>query len=329
MTQKEQPAQPEPLEQKCGRLLRRLWPVWIAAAVAFLLLGLYCIVRPVWESPQNHYTAVAYFEYSFNPYALTYLAGALLALCVVQYLNLRDGMDAEKRQLYQRPRRLLGLWAVALLLGLLGAFLLAVLQIRLGVGYIGGRDVQGLMFARSATSSLVSLMGAMIFPPLPFYLLSRAVPGLRRGLRRDLDDIMIGIYSMLAFIKLGCHANGCCYYVHTNFLFLGSSRFPGQLAESLLLFIVAGLLAGYRRKAKKPVEGALYPAGMMLYLPCFFILDFFKDYKANDYPFGGPLSFWQWLGILMFAAGAVWLALVLRRQKREEASVVSANSAIT
>ena len=117
---------------------------------------------------------------------------------------------------------------------------------------------------------------------------------------------------------MGCHSYGCCYFIHVDTVFLGRDRFPGQLLESILLFVVIGLLLRYRLKAKKPMEGVLFPVGMMLYFPCFFFLDFLRDYKPEDYLPGTPLSHWQILSIIIFIVGAVWLAVFLWLQKRKE-----------
>lgn len=131
--------------------------------------------------------------------------------------------------------------------------------------------------------------------------------------------------------RLGCLAAGCCFGKPTSvpwavtFRDLESSRnlgtpvdiplHPTQVYESLaaaLIFAILIWMAGRKR-----FHGQVAAGYVFLYSAARFGLEYFRGDAARGFPFGGPLSTSQWIGIVLVVLMALCLPYLARTQKVE------------
>lgn len=126
-----------------------------------------------------------------------------------------------------------------------------------------------------------------------------------------------------AFGRIGCFLGGCCYgihydgpfsvtFPHNEFLVgLGTlPRFPVQLLESGINFILFLILYLYARKPRK--DGALFG----IYLICYAIIRFSLEFLRGDVDRGilMGVSTSQWISLILIPIGI----LILRKKSIEK-----------
>ncbi len=130
-----------------------------------------------------------------------------------------------------------------------------------------------------------------------------------------------------AFGRLGCSLAGCCYgiaysgpgavtYENSPFAPTGVSLFPVQLTESVLEFVLAGLLFLYTdRHIGRPKHGLEIYLGV--YAAFRFFLEFLRGDERGEY-LGLSTSQWLSLALLMtVGAYAAWNICSRRRERRD------------
>ena len=230
---------------------------------------------------------------------LSYLFGLFLCLLIVWRIN-KIRQEEHKQQPAVQTEGTAALMVFGILgfvAGIIGAVALAVVQSVLGVAGI----------------SSVSLFGAVILAPVSMIPICAVA---RRDVRLIMDYCTIGVYCVLAFSKLGCHAGGCCYGIEIQHTVFHRNFFPVQLCESVCTFLIVGFLIWYLLKAKRSISGALYPIATLLYCSTRFVWEFLRHHEDKNYVIAGALTFWQLLAAGCFVISAVWLAVILKKNKR-------------
>lgn len=141
------------------------------------------------------------------------------------------------------------------------------------------------------------------------------------------------------FARIGCFLGGCCYGIESNIGFVvhdnpllpelnGIRRFPVQLLESageFIIFIILQILYSkiWSTKAKeahsaashvRSLQGRLLPLYLILYTVLRFFDEFLRGDTIRGFVFDGLLSTSQFISILLFAVGMVWL--IVSHQKK-------------
>lgn len=127
-----------------------------------------------------------------------------------------------------------------------------------------------------------------------------------------LDTMAVATPLFHAIARIGCFLAGCCYGIESRFGFVmtrsvayganGVRRFPVQLLESALEFILAAVLYNaFYKKGKK--QGRL----MSYYLGTYAIIRFLDEFLRGDTYRGvfGPFSTSQWIALITLAVLAV------------------------
>jgi len=125
------------------------------------------------------------------------------------------------------------------------------------------------------------------------------------------------------FGRIGCFLGGCCYGVECSFGFTyqhaliesanGVSRFPVQLVESGLNFMLFGLLL--LLYLKKSSRGKLVFLYLIIYPVIRFILEFFRGDTYRG--FVGFLSTSQLISLLLLAFSVFSLLFIHRKEKKQ------------
>ena len=192
--------------------------------------------------------------------------------------------------------------------GILGAMLMAKIKDAMITAINGAPEEK----------SSVCLFGCVVFMPVimtVFYKL------MGEDIDKGTDLLAPGTFLILAFSKIGCACDGCCYgkpwswgiYNETA----GCTVFPVQIFESVCTFAVFAVIIIYFFSSKHFVKGIMYPLGCMLYTPCRFVWEFFRDYSLlkTEGNFAFSMTLWQLFCIGVFAVCTVWLSLKLAKNK--------------
>lgn len=114
--------------------------------------------------------------------------------------------------------------------------------------------------------------------------------------------------------RVGCFLGGCCYgaeaswgpvFTHSPLLEAnGVPRLPVPLFEAAGNLLICLALLWYERRPHPPGRAlALY---LLLYAPLRFTLEFFRGDVVRGFVLGVSTS--QWISMLLFAAGLLWLS---------------------
>ena len=243
---------------------------------------------------------------------LTYAVGVVMLVHTGLYQNYKKKTIPEKRYLAD------GFWYVLAYAICLGPILF-VSGVLLGKYETSqGYYIQNLGFGL-ATSRNISIYGAMLAGPF----LTRAMlllPHYRERKKAYMDLTVMAILCIIAFGKLDCHASGCCEGVHMDMMLFGRWQFPVQLLEAICIFLTIGFLMWYLVKAKWAIPGSAYALGLLLYCPVRFFWEFLREQTGyiKMFVFDSDLTFWQFLSIIGFVMGAVWMAYIVVKDKKEK-----------
>jgi len=224
-------------------------------------------------------------------YGLVNLAGAALGICTAVYVSRRREIprqDAFFASLYA----VIGMLAGGKLLFIIT--MLPELISRSAELYFGGELLNGLIYGGFV------FYGGLIGAAAAVWLYCRryALPALSM-----FDSLSPGLTLGHAVGRIGCFFAGCCYGIEYHgwaaVKINGVERFPVQLLESALLFILTGLLLLFSRKERSPGK----PAGF--YLAAYSALRFFLEYLRGDSIRGSFLLFStsQWISIILLPLG--------------------------
>jgi len=279
----------------------------IPVSLLMVLFAVYCILYPFFGTAELLGNTIALFP---SPYYATYGVGLLLVYYLVFLLNGDKHTNPNKKHL-EIPFR-------ALFLAITGGFLICLMWALLLARFESWQGFYVITTQFGQIKRRMSLFGALLFSP-PFFQVFRVSPHLRKKMPIAYDYCIIAVYSVMGFVKLGCHAAGCCYGIHIDHILFNRDLFPVQLLEALTIFITLGFLMWYQIKAKFYIPGTAYPLGLLLYCPARFIWEYYRYHWAFDrnYIFNGLMTFWQFLSVIGFAAGAIWLGIVLWQNKKE------------
>ena len=238
-----------------------------------------------------------------------YVLGVLCALGINLFFAWKYGIS----------RLRAGLYTLCFFYGVAGALL-------------AGTAYQAFCVARGDPMPLsrVAMFGAVVFTPLLTILTVLAEKGIRRfvsvktgkppvpvSVRDTVDLETPDVFIVLAFAKLNCHFDGCCYGIPAErgvySAYLQTTVFPVQIAE--VLAILAILILCYFLK-QKPFyrRGMAYPLTAALYCAARFILEFFRYYPEDLRGVCLGMTVWQACSLAVLLASAVSLALLYRRE---------------
>lgn len=250
----------------------------------------------------------------YPTYGLCALVGIIISAVLMYFLARKRRLDAS---------RLLGL----ILAGFVGALVFGRLLYALTVF----DEVSKLFSMRKEYSFLPFLSELMeVTSGLVFYggLYGGLLSGflfakLRKIETRDFFDVFaVGIPAFHIFGRVGCFFAGCCYGVRSDFGFSGrvlfedvrekASRFPVQLLEAAVLFILTAVL--FFLFTKGIFRGKL----MMLYLLIYASLRFVIEYFRGDELRGSFLWFSTSQWISLATIGVVSLLLLMKSSKKKK-----------
>lgn len=121
------------------------------------------------------------------------------------------------------------------------------------------------------------------------------------------------------FGRIGCFLAGCCYGIEVSWgiPYLGARRFPVQLLEAVLEFLLAVWLLSYEDKRKVQAEGEQTEYCLLeRYMAAYAVLRFGLEFLRGDAARGiwGPCSVSQWISIFLLA----YLGISWWRRKRRK-----------
>ena len=145
------------------------------------------------------------------------------------------------------------------------------------------------------------------------------------SLPRVLSAFVIAICIGHSILKVGCIFNGCCYgLAHTGIFSIAiegvGSTFAIQMIESILSLALFVFLFVLFQKVEYKDESKIHIYFMLLYPIIKFVIEFFRgDAIRGVY----ILSISQWLCILLFLMGLIFLAKNSMSKPKEQPSVVT------
>lgn len=141
----------------------------------------------------------------------------------------------------------------------------------------------------------------------------------KQGARRTINFAMPAIALFHMFGRIGCFLTGCCYgrEVSWGIPYMGTRRFPVQLVEALLEFVIAIWLLTYEDKVREKAaaeETEELPDYSLAerYLAAYAVLRFGLEFLRGDAErgFWGVFSTSQWISLII-------LLVLLMKQMRK------------
>lgn len=120
------------------------------------------------------------------------------------------------------------------------------------------------------------------------------------NVRQVLNFVVPGITLFHMFGRIGCFLAGCCYGIEVpwGIPYLGTTRFPVQLLEALLEFVLTVWLLSYEDKVKACERSySLLEWYLAAYAVFRFLLEFLRGDEARGY--WGFFSTSQWISIVL------------------------------
>ncbi len=187
-------------------------------------------------------------------------------------------------------------------------------------------------------SSRLAIFGAVLFAPL-LILLTVAVEKLVRRFtktkevpskkatkkkvenvssRDTLDLLTPGLFVTIAFGKIGCLIEGCCFGIECSWGVhsdkIDATVFPVQLFESVVLFLI---LAGcyYLKRTRFYRRGMAYPLTAGLYCISRFGFEFLRYYESRLRHLLFGMTLWQGLCIVVIVSSVISLCVLYKKEK--------------
>ena len=178
--------------------------------------------------------------------------------------------------------------------------------------FLGGHLLYGLVHIKELKDGFLQAFGGQVFyGGLLGALAVGAIVIKRKGYPKALYYDVSATASPLfhGFARIGCFLVGCCYGVESEHGFTytqalihsanGVNRFPVQLLEAGLNFVLFGILYALLRKGR--CAGSL----LYIYLSCYAVIRFGLEFLRGDYALRGMwlgLSTSQWISAAIIAA---------------------------
>jgi phosphatidylglycerol---prolipoprotein diacylglyceryl transferase len=237
-------------------------------------------------------------------YGVLVAAGFLAGIWVTTRLAKRSGLN---------PEIVTNLAIYCALTGLAGAKLMMFL---LNIDYYRANPRTMFSFDTLLSAGVFhgGFLAALVFAW--FYVQRHQLPWLR-----TLDVLAPGAALGHAIGRLGCFAAGCCWGDRCDRPWavtftspdaheitgvpLGVALHPTQIYEALLTFTVAYAL--YRSFSTKRTPGWTFGLYLALYGPVRIVTEYFREHDQVP-PFGGPLTWTQWIAGALTLVG-IWLLM--------------------
>jgi len=278
---------------------------YIPIGILIALYAAFLVWYPLWENPLVDAGVL---------YQSTYVVGIIMLLHTGLYQNYTKKANKEKRYMADTFWYILAYAASLVPILIVCAVLLG--KFETVQGYYIKEVGLGMTTARN-----ISIYGALLAGPFFAHLLL-LLPHYRDRKKAYMDLTVVAVLCVVVFGKLGCHAAGCCEGVHMDPIWFGRGRFPVQLLETICIFLTIGFLMWYQLKAKWAIPGSAYALGLLLYCPVRFFWEYFREQEGyiKMFVFNGSMTFWQFLSIIGFVMGAVWMAYIVVKDKKEKAA---------
>lgn len=225
---------------------------------------------------------IPYIQINLPTYELMAVIGLVGS---ISFLRLRNRSYGYTKQ------QLIGLCIAAVLGMIVGSRLLYIITA------MPGLIKEGLTIASFAEH--LFLGGFVFYGGLFGALAGIALYCGRTSLNRQqvLNFVTPGIPLFHMFGRIGCFLTGCCYGIEVpwGISYLGTRRFPVQIAEALLEFCVTVWLLTYEDKVKEVRSYSLVNRYLAMYAVLRFFLEFLRGDEARG--FWGALSTSQWISI--------------------------------
>jgi phosphatidylglycerol:prolipoprotein diacylglycerol transferase len=186
---------------------------------------------------------------------------------------------AAKKTYKEKFEEILNSFIVTFIFSIIGARILYVL---LNIKHFYHHPLEILNFQGGG----LSFFGALFFGLLGFVIYFKIK---KIDFKEYLDIYAVFIPIVQAFGRIGCFLNGCCYGAKTKILFginyLGTTRHPVQIYESILNFIAFLILYSIRNKKEIRIKntrirffkGILFLIYLILYSAIRFSVEFFRE----------------------------------------------------
>lgn len=176
-------------------------------------------------------------------------------------------------------------------------------------GYLG---TSTMSFIESGDWTGRSFFGAIFFAPIIMIPIAYV---LKLDPRNVLDLSAPCELTMLFLLKIKCKIDGCCYGRIIIDNDEGVIRFPSQIVEAAVAFILVILFIVLIRK--QFIRDTAYPWYMILYGLTRFILNLFRETTPFIWilPAG---NFWSIISILI---GAVWIMISKKKNIKESSGL--------
>ncbi len=236
-------------------------------------------------------------------YGLLVATGFLCGMALAQRQASRAGLN---------PEAVGNLAIYSALVGLLGAKLLMFVM---DFGYYA-RNPDRIFSLETLLSAGVYYGGFLLALAFSWWYMKRA----RMPFLPTADALVPGLALGHAIGRLGCFAAGCCWGTHSNLPWavvftnheahdftgvpLNVALHPAQLYESGATFAVAGVLVFLARKPHQ--HGRILAWYLVLYSVARLAVELVRNHEQS-LPFGGPLSWTQWIALGLLGAGCLLL----------------------
>lgn len=247
-----------------------------------------------------------------------YYASFLVGYVVAFFINLITFYK------YKTTQKRVWLYSLTFVYGFLGAMVGAILYNQIYHSLVN-----------SILHSKLALFGAVVLVPvfeIVTVLIEKQVRGavnrnrIKTGLRpplppvsvRDtLDMLAPNVFLVIAFGKIGCHINGCCFGIECGF---GIERvldkkpthvFPVQLLEAGLIFLML-ILVYFLKQRPFYRRGMAYPLTAACYCVIRFGVEFLRWYEPEMRHAVLGMTLWQFCSILVFLSSLISLFILYR-----------------
>ena len=208
-----------------------------------------------------------------------------------------------------------------------------------------GANIMGRIYTYICTvnnikdSSILAIFGAVLFAPIlilatiaveKFLIRAMTPPSRKTSANKPqtkdkkisyadtLDMLTPGLFITLAFGKIGCLYEGCCFGIECSWGIysdkIEATVFPVQIFEAVVSILIL-IVCYFLKRTRFYRRGMAYPLNAMLYCFSRFGFEFLRHYipELRHLLFG--ITLWQGLSILVIIASAISL-IVLYKNKQ-------------
>lgn len=136
--------------------------------------------------------------------------------------------------------------------------------------------------------------------------------------RDTLDLLTPGLFITIAFGKIGCMIEGCCFGIECGWGIhsdkIDATVFPVQLFESFTLLLV---LIGcyYLKRTRFYRRGMAYPLTAALYCISRFCFEFLRYYEPRLRHLLFGITLWQGLCIVVIVSSVIFLCAIYKKEE--------------